>query len=300
MTRLWLLLLTLALPALGKPTTFIRTARDAQGQPASMQVSISRYAGPGYTVDLVAAVHVGEKSYYQALNQAFKAYDAVLFELIADPEVAEERKEAYRAGLPSGFYGRDSSNPLAAMQTMLCDLLSLQYQLELVEYGAPNFVHADLTPAEFAKSWKDRKESVQQLIVKLFQLSLDEPELAENPALEELSLFGIMTRGPNEREKILLRQVFAVSFEHLDKFNEVLNGKNGSTIVSARNDRALKVMAQQVRKGKKRLAIFYGAAHLPDMEKKLTAKGKHKLKSQRWMVAWDLRLPAKKKAKKAS
>jgi len=295
---LWLLLL--ALPALARPTTFIRTAKDAEGKPASLQVSISRYAGPGYTVDLVAAVHVGEKSYYRALNQAFKNYDAVLFELIADPEVAEERKEAYRAGQPSGFYGRDSSNPLAAMQTMLCDLLTLQYQLELVEYGAPNFVHADLTPAEFAKSWKDKGESVNSLLVKLFQLSLEEPELADNPALDELSLLGILTRGPTARERILLRQVFAVSFEHLDRFNEILNGKNGSTIVSARNDRALKVLAQQVKKGKKRLAIFYGAAHLPDMEKKLVAKGKHKLKSQRWLVAWDLRLPAKKKAKKAS
>ena len=298
MIRLWLVLL-LALPALAAPTTFIRTAKDAEGKPASLQVSISRYEARGYTVDLVAAVHVGEKSYYRALNQAFKNYDAVLFELIADPEVAEERKQAYQAGEPSGFYGRDSSNPLAAMQTKLCDLLNLSYQLEHIEYGAPNFVHADLTPAEFSKSWKDRNESVSSMVAKLFELSMDEPEIADNPALEELSIFGILTRGPNAREKILLRQVFAVSFEHLDRFNEVLNGPNGSTLVGARNDRALKVLGQQVGKGKKRLAIFYGAAHLPDMDKKLTAKGKHKLKSQRWLVAWDLRLPAKK-AKKAS
>ena len=69
---------------------FTRIARDESGKPISLDTTISRYtrSAPGQesiTVDLIGAVHVGEKSYYDALNEQFTKYDAVLFELVAPP-----------------------------------------------------------------------------------------------------------------------------------------------------------------------------------------------------------------------
>ncbi len=37
-----------------------------------------------------------------------------------------------------------------------------------------------------------------------------------------------------------------------------------------------------------RIAIFYGAAHMPDMEERLLAMGFTKT-GERWLRAWDLR-----------
>ena len=42
--------------------------------------------------------------------------------------------------------------------------------------------------------------------------------------------------------------------------------------------------------GKKKLGIFYGAAHLPDMEQRVEAMGFKKVSAQ-WKVAWDMSGP---------
>ncbi len=37
-------------------------------------------------VDLIGAVHVAHKEYFQDLNRRFRSYDALLYELVADPD----------------------------------------------------------------------------------------------------------------------------------------------------------------------------------------------------------------------
>ncbi len=44
-------------------------------------------------VDLIGAVHIAHREYFQLLNKKFRNYDAVLYELVADPE-AHSRVEA--------------------------------------------------------------------------------------------------------------------------------------------------------------------------------------------------------------
>ena len=74
---------------------WVRLLRDKHREPLAMQTAIVRYVPakdvvegkrpdsyPMY-VDLVGAVHIGDKSYYQDLNRRFRKYDAVLYELVA-------------------------------------------------------------------------------------------------------------------------------------------------------------------------------------------------------------------------
>ncbi len=67
-----------------------------------------------------------------------------------------------------------------------------------------------------------------------------------------------------------------------------------SVIVTDRNRKAIQVLKRELAKDRKRLCIFYGAAHMPDLEQRLVDLGFTK-KSQRWLTAWDVR--AKKPAK---
>jgi hypothetical protein len=46
-------------------------------------------------------------------------------------------------------------------------------------------------------------------------------------------------------------------------------------------------MQKQIAAGKKRIAIFYGAAHFPDMEQRLLKQG-WKLQKTDWLKAWDI------------
>ena len=51
----------------------------------------------------------------------------------------------------------------------------------------------------------------------------------------------------------------------------------------------MRVFQKQLAGGKKRIAIFYGAAHMPDFEQRLTKDFGLKRKSTGWHTAWDLR-----------
>ena len=64
---------------------FVRVDKDDSGEPRALQTAVATYEienGPfrGAKVDLIGAVHVGERSYYRELNRRFKDYDAVLYE----------------------------------------------------------------------------------------------------------------------------------------------------------------------------------------------------------------------------
>jgi hypothetical protein len=55
-----------------------------------------------------------------------------------------------------------------------------------------------------------------------------------------------------------------------------------------RNDACIEVLQQQIAAGKKRIAIFYGSAHMPDFERRLLDNFGMQRHSIRWFDAWDL------------
>ena len=62
-----------------------------------------------------------------------------------------------------------------------------------------------------------------------------------------------------------------------------------SVMLGARNDVALaEVELATTRRGARRVAVFYGAAHLPDLEDQLTAKGWRRRGGERWLDAWRI------------
>ena len=71
-------------------------------------------------------------------------------------------------------------------------------------------------------------------------------------------------------------------------------GDGESVIVGERNKVAVRVLEKEIKAGKKKIGIFYGAAHMPDMEERLIkGLGFAQVGKERWLVAWDI---SKKKA----
>jgi hypothetical protein len=60
-------------------------------------------------------------------------------------------------------------------------------------------------------------------------------------------------------------------------------------LVKDRNEAAMKVLEREIKKGTKRIAIFYGAAHMPDFDRRLTQDLKLTRGPVTWDEAWDLR-----------
>lgn len=256
----------------------IRVRKDSKG-PVALELATNSFRRQdGITVDLIGAVHVGERSYYRNLNTDFRHYDAVLYELIAPTGSGANR--------PIPVPG-DTSNPLSAMQSGLKNMLGLSFQLDLVDYRASNFVHADISPDEFQKSMQDKDESFSKIFLRLMTMSADSDPTTEKE-LEKLDLMSILTKGPTPKDQLVLRKVLAGTFTNVDALGDALNGPGGSTLVGVRNQRAISTLQQQMKRGKHHLAIYYGVAHMKDMTARLKALG-FQPQGQTWMQAWNLR-----------
>jgi hypothetical protein len=264
------------------PDSFMRFVDDDHGG-GSLQTADVAFRNPaGVTVHLVAAVHIGEKSYYDRLNRDFKNYDAVLYELVntkgAAPPVAGDAEK--------------SSNPISEFQVFLKKFLDLDFQLDDIDYTAANFVHADMDKDTFEKMQEERGESFEQIMLRQLIRALTNPPTTQPAAADEDDadddLITMLTRPDGERQ---MKVVIARQMGQMDLSAMGLDGPGGSVIVTERNKAALKVLSDSMAAGKKNMAIFYGAAHMPDMTKRLEAMGFSPVSTQ-WNLAWDLTIRA--------
>jgi hypothetical protein len=223
-------------------------------------------------VDLVSAVHIGDAAYYAVLNDRFRDYDAVLYELIA-PEGTRVPSGGARGGFVSGT------------QVAMTRLLDLTFQLDEVDYSQANLVHADLSPQEVAQSMTNRGESFSQYFVKLFAAAMSEQ--ARDPyGLRDVGLLAALFSSDRAR---LLKAQFAVAMLDMDTFTYIIEGEDGSTLVGERNRRAVSVLEERIALGDRQIAIFYGAAHMPDMATRIESDLGLVRQGVEWIEAWDLR-----------
>lgn len=269
--------------ATGKKTTekvsFLRVKKDAKGEPLSLEVAIARYEfkeGPnqGAYVDLIGAVHVGSKEYYQELNKRFKNYDSMLYELVADPSANKPLPGAERGGF----------NPLGAMQTGMKDVLKLTFQLDEVDYNPSNFVHADMSPEDFQEDMKARGDGFVAMFARAMGAGLAVQNSKKGSTQQAEMMAAVLAK-----DTMRLRRVMADQFESMDSQMAGLADKNGkSTLLTERNTKAFQVMEKELANGKKRLAIFYGAGHLLDMHQRLIRDYNATPTTFEWLEAWPL------------
>lgn len=251
---------------------FTRVDTDADGRPRALQLGISTYAGDGVSVDLVGAIHIGDAAYYAELNDRFTEYDALLYELVAPRGIDVGEQVARRKGL------------LSSTQVALTKALDLSFQLDEIDYGQPNFVHADLTPSELRQSMEERNESLYVYFWRVFFASVN--EYAKDPlGLRDLEvLSGMVTSG----EGYSLKTMMAYEMTNIDAVQDILGEDSDSAVVGARNAKAIEVLRSQLDAGSRRIGIFYGVAHMPDLERRLLDEVGLSYVETTWIDAWQL------------
>lgn len=260
--------------------SYIRVVRNDKGTPVSMETSIitlsnGKTGDEEQTIDLVSAIHVGDRQYYTQLNDLFTQYDALLYELVA-PEGATPADRPTDGG----------KHPIAAMQDGLKELLALEHQLAIVDYEKDNFVHADMSPEDFEKAMKERGESFMTMFFRMaFEGMKQQSKKGYSEGEDLRMLMALMS--PNR--PLALKRILSDQFEQLESISAGLDGPAGSAIVTDRNKKALEVLTKTLNKGSKKVGIFYGAAHMADMEKRLINDFHFKRTGQKWLVAWDMK-----------
>ncbi|MBL7662248.1 hypothetical protein JNK13_05795 [bacterium] len=260
---------------------FVRVAKTDR-QATSLDTAIVHYVSTdGKTkVDLVAAVHLGNVAYFSKLNQVFKQYDAVLYELVAEEEHVKSLAQK----------DQSSGSTLSSLQTGFSSMLGLSFQLEHIDYQAKNFVHADLSPEELRQAMSAQGETTETIILRLIATSLAANEnITKKSDFEAMLEIAQILLKPESERKGYLRKLFAESITGVKDIMSLLKGPISDAIIGVRNKEALSVLKEELRQGKQHLAIYYGAGHMPEMALSLERDFGLKRATTEWIEAWDLK-----------
>ncbi len=263
-----------------------------------LSTPVARYQNAeGRVVEMFGALHVAEPTYYDALNKAFSQCDVLLFEMIGGENL--QREEALNAkvdetkpnlGLTPQEYKEYRKLVLAERQkatdfSPLMALLGISYQivsevlgLEVqnfgVDYSPENFVHADMTYAEFEKAEEEKGENLLTLAVRSSLESMVSGKDVYRGDTLGMAL-NFITGNTKGLKNEFIRMLAYADPEQL----------TDTVILESRNAKCMAVFDQyHTDKKVKHIGIFYGSAHLPGLHQELLKRG-YQLKEVRWMPA---------------
>jgi len=279
----------------GEPEPYLRAVDDEAGGRV-LQIASRTLVSPekqGSSVTLLGVSHLGNKTYYKEIQKKLDRADLVLFEGVGFGDKVPKKNE-----------GR--SNAVSEMQLSLARSMGLVFQLEAIRYDRAHFRNSDLStealmtrlkggPLKAGRSGKNgsegksekgdqrSKELMEALSGNSFVLNFLGKALSffgKDPKFRALMKLAIVeTLGAIEGDVTRLAES---SGPDMEKFMKVLL-EDRNTIVF----RDLR----KVLKGKnppKEIVVFYGAAHMPDLEKRLVEKLGFQSKRDDWLVAFGV------------
>jgi hypothetical protein len=257
---------------------YIRFQDDARS--SRLESAIRTMTLPsGQRVDLIGAVHIADDAYYQQLNQRFDAYDSVLFELVGDPKSVTE---------PVPGAGSDSA--VSFIQQAAGQYLGLRFQLDGIDYTRKNMVHADATADEFERMQKERGETVLTLFGRAMQVQMAaEMSGRADPATRGLDTFELIRILMSRDAALQFKKVLAKMLAQTESMTAAMESTEASAILSGRNEvvgrRIKEVLADRKQR---RIAVFYGCAHMAGIEAALVRDMKAKVSAEEWLAAWTM------------
>ena len=245
----------------------------------SLETSIRSFthAESGTTVDLVGAIHVAEKDYFDGIKAHLDSLDCVLYEAVVpakgsqpSPHLALLRK-AYR---------------------IMADELGLAYQMETIDYKnlPATWEHCDMTEDEVAEcGGLLYREWVRNS--RLYKDVIDALDSEMDGAVQQVNTMRPAPGGMLSPLKTLAakRLVHSAGNPLLQKVGllvpDVILGTG--VILEKRNAVVRSRLEEITAAGEgKHVGVFFGALHLPDIEKYLVDELGYEHTSTTWMPAW--------------
>lgn len=257
---------------------FVEGNEDWQGE---LQTAVTRYRNQeGQYVDLIAAVHIGDQTYYDELNNYFAKLDELLFELVAD-----------LSDIQPAQLNSQSGSPLSLIQTLLANYLQLDFQLSAVNYAAKNFRHADLSASELRDIMASKDESFFTMFLTMAaaQMSAEREGLANDSIRPTaFTLVSLMNALSAENQAQALKFLLARELARSGGLTIDAEIESELTILGDRNQAALQVLEDSLAEGNREIGLFYGAAHMPGLARAMTNDMGFQMESQQWVTAWAI------------
>jgi len=262
------------------PKPYLRVQRPDEDS-IELQVALRQFLPAerrGPAIWLVAASHLGEPQYYKQLQEHLNAQTYVLYEGVG--------------GKPS-----KAGSSIGGLQANLAHSLGLVFQLEAIDYERPNFTNSDLTLEQLAQLLRSQQ-----------------PGSGAAGAENQLGqLLSVMDGSSIVGALLNLALKFIGSSPYLQgmtklMFIEILGEVKGDlseagglppdikhlvdALIKARNQVVIDDLKKVVRKrsSKASVAVFYGAGHMYDLEKKLQTELGYRPARDVWLTAFGVKL----------
>ncbi|KAF3325441.1 hypothetical protein FCM35_KLT10512 [Carex littledalei] len=303
---------------------FIRLKRGWKSDVAGeLQTSIVRYEEKSpnqffnrkLQVDLVGVMHIGDKRYYQAIQERLRRYDCVLYEGPYVNSTDVEEVTAAKQQVNSHQKGADKYG------------LVRRYS---VLFKGQNWKNADLTfktylqlEEERLKRCKEHEKNkegrkilrITQIVLTCLKHVLTVYSLwLPLPAFVPLITYLTCSRdGPNCHDIDKLEKMFKLGFLHyfvkdsnfsdaykaVYKYDVDYEGDSDfaskAVVVRERNKFAMEVLKETIAEGKTTIAILYSAGNMADFHKRLVKELDMVPVTVEWYTAWSIKEGPKSK-----
>jgi len=282
-----------------KPRPFTRIA-NPDTQTVQLQIALRKFVPArrqGPAIWLASVMHVGEPDYYRALQRFLDTQTIVLYEGIntgAHPHHVHEAKapathDPPPAAAPSGGNGGYS------MQSTLAQSLGLVFQLEAIDYDRTNFLNSDLSIAQIQRIMAGNRPVAapgekgggnatfdmllqimdgSSFLGSLFKIGMQ--MIASSPqmqAVAKLTMIEAIGRLKGDMSDV---QGLPPDWKQLIQ-----------VLIQARNKNLVADLKSELKKIPRMgsIAVFYGAGHMDDLQKRVTGELHYRPADETWLTA---------------
>jgi hypothetical protein len=176
---------------------------------------------------------------------------------------------------------------LTTLQVAAGRYLDLTFQLGEIDYTKKNMVHADASTADFEKMQRERGENMLTLFARAMNAQMNGG--LQTVAMDDLNIFELIRILMSPNAAAEFKKVLARAFDGAESMTALIDGTSGSAVLSDRNDVAMKKIQEVLANWQqRRIAVFYGAAHMPGIEAQLIEKLHARLVREEWLAAWTM------------
>ena len=279
------------------PQPYMRVARP-DADTTRLDIAVRKFTparGRGPSVWLVGASHIGEAAYYTALNRQLETHTIVLYEGVGE----HARKPGQRTippKPPQQTTPADTKDD--SLQATMATSLGLVFQLQAIDYDRTNFFNSDLSieqiqalmqppaPAQTTTKTVEPDNAFQDLL----------------KAMDGSSVFGAFLNGllqligTSPRLQALTKLALIEAFGAMEGDMSRMQGvppemkKLFEVLILERNKVVITDLKQELKRARPAdsIAIFYGAGHLPDLEKRLRQELRYQPGEQIWLPVFSV------------
>ncbi|KAG1346548.1 Thermosome subunit gamma [Cocos nucifera] len=276
---------------------------------------------PFLQVDLISTIHIADKEYFETLQKGLELYDCVLYEMVTSRENLESRRNSVFTKRPKTSRSK-GFNILGFIQRQMAQILSLDFQLDCLNYEGENWHHADLDYETFKLLQLERGESfftfAKDMTLKSTKAFVQPASIRDDlgpwrskllwaSRVLPMPLVGLFIisnvcaplesqTAENPELEALSRLDFGAAMKIFlakrltSEFTAITAAlEEKSVIIGERNRVATEALHRAIDCGNKRIAVLYGGGHMPDLGRRLREEFDMVPCGVHWITAWSIR-----------